>query len=48
MSTYESELRARIEREVVVPRSQVDEFFYDCLLKAVIDRRVELRSLVGD
>lgn len=32
----------------VAPRSDTDAFFYDCLLRATIDRRVELRSLVGD
>ena len=32
----------------VAPASEADEFFYDCLLRATIDRRVELRSLVGD
>ena len=32
----------------VAPRSNADEFFYDCLLRSTIDRRVELRSLVGD
>jgi uncharacterized protein YecT (DUF1311 family) len=25
-----------------------EEFFFDCVLKSTIDRRVELRSLVGD
>ena len=32
----------------VAPKGDADEFFYDCLLRATIDRRVELRSLVGD
>ena len=32
----------------VAPKGNADEFFYDCLLRATIDRRVELRSLVGD
>lgn len=32
----------------VAPKEATDEFFYDCLLRATIDRRVELRSLVGD
>lgn len=32
----------------VAPQDQADEFYYDCLLRATIDRRVELRSLVGD
>jgi len=33
---------------VVAPRDEADELFYDCLLRATIDRRIELRSLVGD
>ena len=32
----------------VAPKGDADEFFYDCLLRATVDRRVELRSLVGD
>jgi uncharacterized protein YecT (DUF1311 family) len=32
----------------VAPRSDADEFFLDCVLRSTIDRRVELRSLVGD
>jgi len=32
----------------VAPKGDADAFFYDCLLRATIDRRVELRSLVGD
>jgi uncharacterized protein YecT (DUF1311 family) len=32
----------------VAPKADADEFYYDCLLRATIDRRVELRSLVGD
>jgi uncharacterized protein YecT (DUF1311 family) len=32
----------------VAPKGSADEFSYDCLLRATIDRRVELRSLVGD
>ena len=34
--------------KMVAPKEQADEFFYDCMLKATIDRRIELRSLVGD
>ncbi len=30
------------------PRGDEDEFYYDCELRSTIDRRVELRSLVGD
>jgi uncharacterized protein YecT (DUF1311 family) len=33
---------------MVAPKEQADEFYYDCMLKTTIDRRVELRSLVGD
>jgi uncharacterized protein YecT (DUF1311 family) len=32
----------------VAPKDDADEFYYDCILRATIDRRVELRSLVGD
>jgi uncharacterized protein YecT (DUF1311 family) len=32
----------------VAPRSDADEFFFDCVLRSTIDRYVELRSLVGD
>jgi uncharacterized protein YecT (DUF1311 family) len=32
----------------VAPRSDADEFFFDCVLRSTIDRHVELRSLVGD
>jgi uncharacterized protein YecT (DUF1311 family) len=32
----------------VAPKDDAEAFFYDCLLRATIDRRVELRSLVGD
>jgi uncharacterized protein YecT (DUF1311 family) len=32
----------------VAPKGEADQSFYDCLLRATIDRRVELRSLVGD
>ena len=32
----------------VAPQSEREAFFYDCLLSATIERRVELRSLVGD
>jgi uncharacterized protein YecT (DUF1311 family) len=32
----------------VAPKDEADAFFYDCLLRATIERRVELRSLVGD
>ena len=34
--------------KMVAPKAQADESYYDCLLKTTIDRRVELRSLVGD
>ena len=33
---------------VVAPRSSAEEFYLDCILRSTIDRRVELRSLVGD
>ena len=32
----------------VAPKGEAEEFFYDCLLRVTIERRVELRSLVGD
>jgi uncharacterized protein YecT (DUF1311 family) len=32
----------------VAPREQAEESFYDCLLRTTIDRKAELRSLVGD
>ncbi len=32
----------------VAPKSDAELFFNDCLLRATIERRVELRSLVGD
>lgn len=32
----------------VAPTEIADESYYDCLLRATIDRRVELNSLVGD
>jgi len=32
----------------VAPQENADESFYDCLLRATIERRIELRSLVGD
>ncbi len=32
----------------VAPRAEADEFFNDCVLMSTIERRVELRSLVGD
>ena len=34
--------------KTVAPQEQAEAFFYDCLLKTTIDRRAELRSLVGD
>ena len=33
---------------VVAPKDSVEEFYFDCVLRGTIDRRVELRSLVGD
>jgi uncharacterized protein YecT (DUF1311 family) len=33
---------------LVAPQGEADAFYYDCLLRVTIDRRVELRSLVGD
>ena len=32
----------------VAPKGDADAFLYDCLLRATVERRVELRSLVGD
>jgi uncharacterized protein YecT (DUF1311 family) len=32
----------------IAPTSRADEFFYDCLLKSTVDRRVELRRSLGD
>jgi uncharacterized protein YecT (DUF1311 family) len=34
--------------KAVAARDNSEEFFFDCVLKGTIDRRVELRSLVGD
>ncbi len=33
---------------VVAPAEEAEAFYYDCLLRATIERRIELRSLVGD
>jgi uncharacterized protein YecT (DUF1311 family) len=32
----------------VAPAEETDAFYYDCLLRATVERRIELRSLVGD
>ena len=34
--------------KAVAPKDLAEEWFFDCVLKSTIDRRVELRSLVGD
>lgn len=34
--------------KAVAPKDNEDEFYFDCVLRSTIDRRVELRSLVGD
>jgi uncharacterized protein YecT (DUF1311 family) len=34
--------------KAVAPKSDAEAFLYDCLLRTTIERRVELRSLVGD
>jgi uncharacterized protein YecT (DUF1311 family) len=34
--------------KTAAPRDSSEEFYLDCMLRGAIDRRVELRSLVGD
>jgi uncharacterized protein YecT (DUF1311 family) len=34
--------------KLVAPKGHGDEFLYDCLLALTIERRTELRSLIGD
>jgi uncharacterized protein YecT (DUF1311 family) len=39
---------ANCEFAKVVAGENADSSYYDCVLRSTIDRRVELRSLVGD
>jgi uncharacterized protein YecT (DUF1311 family) len=40
--------RAVAPKDIPFSEGSPDEFYFDCVLKSTIDRRVEFRSLVGD